>query len=301
MNRCALASPSHDHRAPPARCSGASSATIYDQSTWHVNRLMFDGTPVVEGKGLTVIPADVHMADGPRLDFAAAAPPHCLQERQASTSRSPRSSAAAVKVERDHARRPRRAAAWSAGTTYVIADLSMDLAVEAEAGPTTVGAFYASDATTCGPSRRTATAPAGPRTWAAQGRLAVPVRHRHEREARPRATRRSSPPRRRARPAAGRGRGRPAFCSPRRASRPRCLKASATWRLHRAQGHLRTFKVLSDWNPAVTAAAAAWPPGAGRRRPAGVGHRVVPRLAACARAARTARSCAATARSSSPW
>ena len=274
--------------------------SIYDRTTWATNRLVFEGCPTVDGPGLTIAPPAVAVFEGPPLDLSQVKPPS-LREKKAIRE--------AIAAITGHAHRPERTyhvvkgRRVVAGTLYVIPDLSMDLDVEAAAGATTVGEFAASD----DQHLRIQSPYRDSSSWAAYlGRhkdgspflfdSGTGEKHVLDDEAKLAAAK-ALLDRLRDEGADG-----PAFCVSAAISAAACLKVREMASFTELKGHLRTRKtrVLSDWAPAVTAAAArllpsrrkpttrwSWSPSGSR---AG-GRRLYP----------DARSYAATTRSSSAW
>jgi hypothetical protein len=107
--------------------------TIYDRSTWSVARLVFDGAPTVRGDGLEVPPPLVDLTAGPALELTKM--PVLM----------PRKEKGAIEeaLEQFLGTRPTvvpiQRAGKIVGIELTIYDMTMDLKLDTERGPMTVG------------------------------------------------------------------------------------------------------------------------------------------------------------------
>jgi hypothetical protein len=115
--------------------------TIYDKSVASPARLVFDGAPIVRGKGLKVLSPMVEQHDGPAIDLT--------QVRDLM----PRKEKGMLEdaIEQIRGTRPiinltRGRSGKVSGVEVITADLTMEIELETPAGPTTVGALHATGA-----------------------------------------------------------------------------------------------------------------------------------------------------------
>ncbi len=120
-------------------------ATVYDRSTHHPARLIFDGAPVVQGDGLGVASSSVIALAGPAFDLTGLADLAPRKEVGPISESLARITGTRQKVKLTHA--PGRDGKPVTSGVYIpTSDLTLGLELETPAGWTTVGALYAASA-----------------------------------------------------------------------------------------------------------------------------------------------------------